>query len=191
MKIACIGWGSLLWEPGALMLASGWQAGGPLLPLEFARDSDDSDELALVICDGAPLMPTFWASMAATDLDVALDQLRRREKICSEHPEWAASMPAVRSGESDDPRMAVWLAGQPFDAVIWTALPPKFDNLGGRVPSVEQALALLSSLRGSAREHAEEYVRRIPAAIMTPYRARFEQELGWTAMSPADAGASI
>lgn len=195
MNIACIGWGSLLWEPGALMLASGWQPGGPLLPLEFARDSDDSDELALVICAGAPSVPTFWAAMATPDLDVALDQLRRREKICAEHPEWAASVPAINGAsgvsEGDDPRMAAWLASQPFDAVIWTALPPKFDNISGRVPSVEQALDLLSALRGSAREHAEEYVRRIPPAIMTPYRTRFERELGWTALPSTGSAASI
>jgi len=32
VKIVCIAWGSLLWEPGPLKLASGWQPGGPALP---------------------------------------------------------------------------------------------------------------------------------------------------------------
>jgi hypothetical protein len=37
MNIACIDWGSLLWKPQPLKLASGWHRDGPLLPLEFVR----------------------------------------------------------------------------------------------------------------------------------------------------------
>lgn len=61
LNIACIAWGSLLWEPAPLELASPWRPDGPLLPLEFVRDSDDSDELALVLHEPAPLQPTRWA----------------------------------------------------------------------------------------------------------------------------------
>ena len=43
MKIVCIAWDSLIWEPGPLKLASSWQPDGPSLPLEFVRDSDDID----------------------------------------------------------------------------------------------------------------------------------------------------
>jgi Txe/YoeB family toxin of Txe-Axe toxin-antitoxin module len=46
-----------------------------------------------------------------------------------------------------------------------------------------QALALLSALAGSKCEHAEQYVRRIPATTRTAYRVRFEQELHWMAMA--------
>lgn len=37
MNIACIAWGSQLWKPHPLKLASGWHRDGPLLPLEFVR----------------------------------------------------------------------------------------------------------------------------------------------------------
>lgn len=182
MNIVCIGWGSLLWKPGALQLSSPWQPGGPALPLEFARDSDDSDELALVITDGAALMPTFWAAMATTDLDTARAQLRVREKASSAHPEWIGSIPA-RDGGREESRIAAWLASQPFDAAVWTALPPKFDNENGRMPSATEALALLAAKQGDARQHAQDYVRRIPHSIMTAYRRQFEQQLGWTCIS--------
>lgn len=49
MKIVCIAWGSLIWEPGPLRVASTWRPDGPVLPLEFVRDSDDSDELILTV----------------------------------------------------------------------------------------------------------------------------------------------
>jgi len=71
MNIVCIAWGSLLWKPGALKLASGWHPGGPPMPLEFVRQSDDSPELALVLCESARLMPTYWAYLDTQDLTSA------------------------------------------------------------------------------------------------------------------------
>jgi hypothetical protein len=53
MNIACIAWGSLLWKPQPLKLASGWHRDGPLLPLEFVRQSDDDPKLALAHIDTA------------------------------------------------------------------------------------------------------------------------------------------
>lgn len=183
MRIACIAWGSLLWKTGPLKLASSWMAGGPEPPLEFARDSDDTDELAIVLLNDAPLMPTFYALLDTTDLATARGMLAVREKIDPQHPEWIGSIPAV-DGAIVDQRIAQWLAQQALDGVVWTALPPKFSNIEGRAPSAEEALTLLASLCGTKREHAEEYVRRVPTDIRTPYRIRFEQELQWT---PLDA----
>jgi hypothetical protein len=48
MKVLVLAWGSLVWDPGALRLASNWMEGGPVLPIEFSRISDDG-RLTLVI----------------------------------------------------------------------------------------------------------------------------------------------
>ncbi|MDQ2823379.1 MAG: hypothetical protein M3Y65_23875 [Pseudomonadota bacterium] len=179
MRIACIAWGSLLWKTGPLKLASPWMAGGPELPLEFVRDSDDSDELAIVLHEGAPLMPTYFAMLDTAELASARTMLAAREKIDPDHPEWIGSIPAV-DGAVVDQRIAQWLALQDIDGVVWTALPAKYANTEGRAPSADEAVALLAALRGTTRERAEEYVRRIPDAIRTAYRIRFEQAFQWT-----------
>lgn len=181
MKIVCIAWGSLLWRPGELNLASNWVPGGPALPLEFARDSDDSDELALVLCEGATPVPTYIAEMATADVDEAKAQLRLREKVSPDRPEWIASIRAGDAGQDGVPAtVGQWLTRHAFDAAIWTAIPPKFRGQNGRVPSEDEALEHLGSLTGKAKRTAEDYVRWIPADIMTPYRAGFGQHLGWT-----------
>jgi hypothetical protein len=61
--------------------------------------------------------------------------------------------------------------------VVWTALKPKFAN-EYRKPSVEEVTRYLAG-SGVTKARAEEYVRRAPVQIRTPYRDRIERELGW------------
>jgi hypothetical protein len=178
MNIACIAWGSLLWKPQPLKLASGWHPDGPLLPLEFARQCDDFPELTLALHEGVKLVPTYWAWLATDDLDTARDMLREREQITPTRPDFIGSIPA-RDGAQEDPRIAAWLRRKGIDAVVWTALPAKFAGETGRVPTSDEAVAWLDSLQGQERSTAEHYIRRTPAHIDTPYRRQIEKRLGW------------
>ena len=72
MKIACLGWGSLIWRPENLLLRSGWFMDGPLLPIEYARQSKDG-RLTLVITEKAKPVRTLWATMATSEL--ALEEI--------------------------------------------------------------------------------------------------------------------
>ena len=186
VKIACIAWGSLIWNPGPLKLASDWRPDGPALPLEFVRDSDDSAELALVLHAPAPPMPTRWARLATDDLAAARDMLREREKIRPDCPQWVGSLPdPVPPGLPAPTPSAVvaciadWMRRHEADAAVWTALPAKFAGVSERAPSPHEAIALLDGLRGEERAKAEEYVRRIPGDIRTLYREVIEARLGW------------
>lgn len=60
MVVACLGWGSLIWKPGSLSLASDWFTDGPELPIEFSWVSDGG-ELATAICLNAPPCQVLWA----------------------------------------------------------------------------------------------------------------------------------
>lgn len=179
MNIVCIAWGSLLWKPEPLRLASGWHPSGPRLPLEFVRDSDDSAEVALVLCEGAAPMPTYWAWLDTDDIDAARAMLGAREKIVAGRPEWIGSIPPV-DGAAVDARIAAWLRERGIDAAVWTALPAKFAGKNGHVAAPEEVLARLDGLEPEQRAQAEEYVRRTPAHIDTRYRRLIATRLGWT-----------
>lgn len=72
MKIAILGWGSLIWDKRTLRLAGDWQTGGPVLPIEFSRVSGDG-RLTLVIdpLHGVPVTTRF-APSAFTNLNDAI-----------------------------------------------------------------------------------------------------------------------
>lgn len=132
-----------------------------------------------MLCDGAAPVSTFYAPLAVTSMDAARTMLCKREKVDPSHPEWIGSILAVAGGASSA-IVAAWLAGTEFDGVVWTAVLPKFAGVEGRMPTADEAVELLPSLSRVTRDHAEEYIHRVPDAIMTPYRSRFKRELGWT-----------
>lgn len=187
MRIACLAWGSLLWKTGPLRLASGWKDDGPLLPIEFARVGDKG-ELSTAIVEGAALQKTWWALLEDERLATAREALREREAIDPKHREWVGSLPAL----DDCPCAGVigaWLERQGLDAVVWTALPPRYADTEGRVPTLDEAVHYLDHLRGEEREHAEHYIRHVPPSLATAYREGIEARLGWTPRGVQHGGA--
>jgi len=86
------------------------------------------------------------------------------------------------SEESDNEienRIEFWARQMGLDAVIWTNLPPKFQNIDGRVPTQEEVVSHLSKLTGTKRDNAERYIRMAPRQIDTDYRQYIEAKLCW------------
>ncbi|MDB5826347.1 MAG: hypothetical protein JWQ73_567 [Variovorax sp.] len=177
VKIACLGWGSLLWKSDPLVLASEWRSDGPRLPIEFCRVADGG-ELSTALCPGAALQTTWWAMLALSDLEKARGLLQEREQIDSRHPEWVGSLPSATPAAFAD-HIRLWQPRVGVDAVIWTALPPRFEGTEGRSPDPAEAVDYLSSLAGRTRTHAEDYVRRTPGSLRTANRRAIEMHLGW------------
>jgi hypothetical protein len=78
MSIAVLGWGSLIWSGGNLGIKTKWRSDGPVLPIEFARVSQDN-RLTLVIQPGSADQPTYWALSQFSTVSQACENLRARE----------------------------------------------------------------------------------------------------------------
>jgi len=169
VKIACLGWGSLVWDPGELSLRTEWLPDGPTIRVEFVRQSGkENGRITLVIFPTAEPVTSKWAEMESDDLDQAAEMLRLREGKPHRHHigQWTVGQadPASLPGVSE------WAAIRNVDAVIWTALPPKFQGKEGRVPSVEEVAAYLNGLPEGPRAEALKYIRNAPTQIDTVYR---------------------
>jgi hypothetical protein len=180
MKIACLGWGSLVWNPADLPIAGGWRPDGPALPVEFTRQSKDG-RMTLVITDGAMPQTVFWSELNARSPDEARKALGAREGVPKANTPSSIGLweSGVLPSDAVTRAIADWAAAAKLDGVVWTALPPKFGDKA-ITPTADQVIAYLAGLQGEPRRLAEEYVRRAPSQIATAYRRGIEGALGWT-----------
>jgi hypothetical protein len=182
MKIVCLGWGSLIWDPRGLELFGDppiWHEDGPMLPVEFARQSKDG-RITLVVVPGSKRVKVLWCEMKSKDVLSARESLLQREGI-GPIGAWPFRRPSrsVATVPYYD-RIRRWGKKRGIDAAVWTAIPPKFDDINGRVPSADQVVDYLQRLPQEQLRRAEQYVRLTPQQIRTPYRAYIETALGWS-----------
>lgn len=120
MRIACLGWGSLVWDLPGLPIGGNWSADGPLVSVEFLRESRDH-HITLVLHEPAPPVRSLWAEMNTPDLETAIEALRHHESTASRFIGAALTgkVSATAILDAND-----WLAARELDAPIWTDLPP-------------------------------------------------------------------
>jgi hypothetical protein len=178
MKIACIGWGSLIWDSKNLLINDYWFNDGPILPLEFARQSKDG-RLTLVIHKSSRPTRTLWALMSTSDINEAKISLCRREKIPEKYIDTYIGYQSL----TDDPLTEVnatikkWLVRNDIDSALWTNLPPKFNQVSGKAPTLPEVLKYLRSLDPIRLKLAKEYVLKAPKQIHTPFRTEISKLL--------------
>jgi len=180
MKIACLGWGSLIWRPESLLIQRQWFQDGPFLPIEFVRQSKDG-RLTLVINETSKDVRTLWALMDTDNLEKAKISLQIREGIKKENIERHIGVINVTENYDNDilENIKQWAVITKIDSVIWTSLGAKFKNEDKRVPTEDEAIEYLRALQAKQRQNAEEYIRRTPIQIDTLFRQRFEKEFNW------------
>ena len=179
MTIVCLGWGSLLWDPRELPLASEWRHDGPELPIEFARQSADG-RITLVIDTQAAPLKVFSADLGVVSLVEAQEALAARENITSRYLDRSVGhwSPSGSSGHKECEVVEKWASDTNCAGVVWTALKPKFN--GAFVPpTCAQVVDYLEGLEGETRSEAERYIRRTPGPIRTAFRDEIERALGW------------
>lgn len=186
MKIAILGWGSLINEPRGLPIAGEWQPDGPKLWIEFSRISQRGARagcLTLVIderCESE--VTTLHALSQRSDLPSAIADLQAREGTspddigyCKVATSRFAPNALSRHHKSCE-GIRTWAHAKGFDAVIWTALARRFKDAIGIPFSPAAALNYLNSLPAPTKEKALAYIHNAPAQTMTPFRRLLLQE---------------
>lgn len=186
MRIAILGWGSLVWQPKGLKhdKSLGWKADGPNLPIEFARISKDG-RLTLVITATGTDVPTLYTLSECKTIDEAISDLATREESGKKSIGWYD-----KSKDEFHPKdfkypdvISEWIKDRDFDAVIWTNLGEKWERKNGKGKNEkvfpDKRMDYLRELKGANSISAEQYIRKAPKQIKTRYREMIEQELGW------------
>lgn len=179
MKIACLGWGSLVWDPRDLPIRSRWFEDGPLVPVEFVRMSRDG-RITLVIEPSAAAKTILWAHMKPANLSEAATALCRREGIPDAR--CRLTIGSWKGGQPAPPNFAnltFWAEAHEVGAVVWTALGPTFHR-DARSPSANEVIEYLRGLQEPVRGHARKYIECAPRQIDTAYRSKIKAALGWS-----------
>jgi hypothetical protein len=177
MKIAILGWGSLIWDQRELPTSGDWQKGGPILPIEFSRISSDG-RLTLVIDEknGVPVK-TRYAESGSGTLGQAIEDLRKREGTSKSMIGVAST--TINNAKAGSDSIKAWDADHKWDALIWTGLPSNFEDIKGVPFTVENSLVYLSGLVGEDKDEARKYIERAPEEVITPLRRALEKK-GWS-----------
>ena len=184
MKIAILGWGSLIWLPKDLKFDtnSGWKENGPVLPIEFARISKDG-RLTLVITANGTDVKTLYSVSSFNSLDLAVLNLKKREgtneKYIGSYNKSKDEFSPIEFPYKDN--IKNWIQTSDFDAVIWTNLPEKLnlENMTKTEKDPDGRINYLQNIKGSESALAEEYIRNTPKQIATKYRTQIIKTLGW------------
>lgn len=153
----------MLWDPSELKLPAPFKLIGPSLPIEFCHISKNLG-FALIIDEVfGTLCRTYATTSAFTDLKGAIENLRLREGMYSRDDVGYA---LLDTQELSDIAMARhrhaveticgWTLHAGYDAVMWTALDNRFDEIAGEPFSVNAAMRFLERLE---RDDAEAFVR--------------------------------
>lgn len=182
MRIAILGWGSLLWEGGQEFdnWHGPWQYDGPNLKIEFSRVSARRLGALTLVTDADHGSPTIvaWCLSKRGKIEDAVADLRCREGTANENigyiclDQLSAPPNPLHTG---DPIVA-WARQRKLDAVVWTALKGNFEKKAGKPFSVDAVVAYIKTLSPAGKAKAAEYVWRAPEFVQTAVRSALQQE---------------
>jgi hypothetical protein len=186
MRIALLGWGSLIWEGGLEFdkYHDDWQFDGPQLPLEFSRISESRLGALTLVIDREHGIPTTvaWCLSRRRRVEDAISDLRCREgtTVANIGRLDAPVVPHAADGVTHakpvvDP-MTTWARSKTVDAVVWTALKSNFSSERKCPFSVAAAISYVKTLTPEGKVKAAEYVWRAPEFVQTPVRQALQQE---------------
>ncbi|MCJ7484691.1 MAG: hypothetical protein MUQ25_00795 [Candidatus Aminicenantes bacterium] len=186
IKIAILGWGSLLWEYHAEYDAQHqeWLSDGPGLKLEFSRVSVSRKQALTLVIDAnnGVLCRVAYALSRREDPEDCICDLVLREGTKRNNIGFCF-LDGSRQ-QSRDPgaleTISSWARSKGIEVVVWTDLGSNFKSHSkcGQDFSVERALAHIAALGVVGKVKAAEYVWLAPEFVDTPLRKAL-QGLPW------------
>jgi hypothetical protein len=183
MKIAILGWGSLLWDQRLEFdeQHEDWLLGGPSLKIEFSRVSETRNGALTLVLDSenGKLCQVAYTFSKRKNPDDTVHDVRCREGttlknigICFADNSRKQSQKEVLSTIRD------WASGKKIDVVIWTNLESNFQKKSKcKKPfSIKAALCHIQALDNEGKAKAAEYVWRTPTFVATPLREALESQ---------------
>ncbi|MEO5793995.1 MAG: hypothetical protein ABIP34_02905 [Rhodoferax sp.] len=182
MKIAILGWGSLLWDTRTDFDSTHgpWELDGPNLPIEFTRVSKTrGGALTLVIDhDYGAVCTCVFALSTRSNPDDAISDLRCREGTTLANIGYYFADGSRQNSSTDKTLNIVrqWAETTKIDVVVWTDLKSNFASKSKlKQPfSIPSAISHLQSLSVDAKASAAEYMWRAPALVDTALRRAVE-----------------
>ncbi len=184
MKIAILGWGSLLWDPHHQFdeQCERWQPDGPSLKLEFSRVSQTRSKVLTLVVDahnGTSCLVAYAISKRKNPDDAICD-LRCREGTTIKNIGFYFADGTRKQSRDDESLESIraWAAKKKIHVVIWTDLESNFqEKSSGRKPfCIESALSHIQALDPEGKAKAAEYVWRAPEFIETPLREALQSQ---------------
>ena len=183
MRIAILGWGSLLWEGGEEFdrWHDRWKDDGPSLKLEFSRISESRLGALTLVIEPEHGSPTTvaWCLTKRNNSEDAICDLRCREGTTLNHI-GRVFLDGGEGGQSHEQEsreaIANWAKPKRLDVVVWTDLQSNFQKKKNKPFSVQEGLEYLKTLPPEGKVKAAEYVWRAPDFVQTPLRMVLQQE---------------
>lgn len=185
MKIAILGWGSLLWDdcrPEFAKQVQNWISDGPNLKIEFSRVSKQRDGALTLVLDAenGQACQVAYALSRRKKPDDAICDLRNAEKTTLANVGFYFADHSRRQVRDENVLRIIeeWASEKQIDVVIWTDLESNFQKSSNTKSSfsIEAAIGHILALKGNGKVEAVKYVWRAPVFVRTPLREALERE---------------
>lgn len=186
MIIYYIAWGSLLWNFKSLRIETEWTKSNIKFPLNFSRISDSGQgRLTLVIDKNGELNNVYYAKTTFSNLNTAIQKLKTREKTSTKNIGFI-NIPSntFRTSLLDDKKiheLINFAKKNKIDGLIWTEIPPNFNEVIGKPYSKESAIEYIESKHDNKKLYNKilEYIflSKIYANIKTPLSTTLTRRL--------------
>jgi len=190
MKIALLGWGSLIWDkrPEFDKYHEKWKDGGPSLNLEFSRISDSRDGALTLVIDeknGEECRVKYAISKRLDPNDTVCDLRSREGTILKNIGYYFRDENQHEPCKLNVPKsIKTWAVREKINVIVWTGLSSNFGTKTYKAKkvlfSIEEAILYLHTLTPKGKTMAAEYVWRAPSFVDTPLRRALELEPWFT-----------